>query len=537
MGIDPKTAAEFAELVTHANWNSAFRSMDFWAGRQYPKEVPPGMVQLANEVRYFSHKYVSFLSKVTLEPAETDEFDQTKLRNQALERVLEEWDTIRHALEQRENPRYQKTLVELDELTVECLSPLFGEKSIRGKAFAYFHKLFDIKRFAFSRIPLIGAPFSALNSPEDWLAIPHEAGHYIFWNGTSTFTSFNQFYLALQDRFVEAISNSLQNRITGRVFHHKGEVYQVWLNWLNEIFADVFGTLVAGPAFAWSMQSNLRAGLSVRDLLHYHGEPDHPDPFIRPYFHINTLREMAKEKEIDLEFANQLNATANLLEKSWKDSWPGNITIKLPTPDSIGSMEDVLKNEVPAVVSVILDANLGENLPFSLREYFRKGSLYNFGLHKEVLGFAEQIQNGELDIESPLKKGITAQLAIVNGMDPIDVHVALGYAGAEELPVPDEALDQQFAEFIESVTGQKELEKQREAWRRVLNYSLKEQDFHTHNHPHVDGSLCSRATTVSQVYTSKQRSYRSPFSKSVRMSFHSCLPVNRPDQELYPEIH
>jgi hypothetical protein len=416
-------------------------------------------------------------------PEETDEFSQTKLRNQALERVLEEWDTIRHALEQRENPRYQKTLEELDELTVECLSSLFGEGSNRGKAFAYFHKLFDIKRFAFSHTPLIGAPFSALNSPEDWLAIPHEAGHYIFWNGTGSFETFNQFYLALQDKFVEAISNSLQKRTTGRVYRHKGEVYQVWLNWLNEIFADVFGTLVAGPAYAWSMQSNLRAGLSVRDLLHYHGEPDHPDPFVRPYFHINTLREMAKGTSAEL--ADQLNATANSLEESWQASWPENVTIKLPTPDSIGSMDDVLKNEVPAIVSVILDASLGKNLPLSLREYFKNNLFYNFEFHKETMELAEKIQNGETPvIVSPLKKSVAAQLAIVNGMEPVDVHVALGYEGAEETPVQDEAFDQQFAEFIVSVTGQQEIEKQREAWPRILNYSLKEQGFHKHNHPH-----------------------------------------------------
>lgn len=482
---ETKELAVFARLTTRTNWNSVFKSMDHWADKEPAEKTPSELLKLADEARYFSHKYVSFFSEVKLGPTETDEYNLTKIQNLALDRVLEEWDTIRHALEQRENPRYQETLGELDKLALECLSPLFNEEKLKRGVFAYFHKLFDIKRFAFSHTPLIGAPFSALNCPEDWLAIPHEVGHYIFWNGTSTFKLFNEFYLALQNQFMDAINEAIQGRIQGRVLHHKGEVFQTWLNWLNEIFADVFGTLAAGPAFAWSMQTSLRAGISVRDLLHNHDEPDHPDPFIRPFFHINVLREMAKEKEIDAQFADQLNAVADTLEDSWRASWPKDVTIKLPTPDSIGAMDQVLKEEVPALVSVILDAKLGDNLPFSMREYFGKGLLYNFKRHTDVMKLAEQIQNGEKpDIASPLTKSLVARMAIVNGMDPIEVHVALGYLGNEELPKPNETLEREFTEFIENVTGQTTKENQLKAFRRLLNYSLTEQDFHTHNHPH-----------------------------------------------------
>lgn len=485
MDKDIKGADLLAANSIQTNWNSVFNTMDYWVEKRslLADKVPSGMLSLAEEARFFAHKYASFLAEAKIDPTEVDEFSQTKLRNQALDRVLEEWDTIRHALEQRENPRYQETLGELDQLAIECLSPLFNEEKLRKGVFTYFHKLFDIKRFVFSRTPLIGAPFSALHSPEDWLAIPHEAGHYLFWNGTETFKSFNQFYFALQTQFGEAINIAIQDRVKGRVFHHRGEVLQVWLNWLNEIFADVFGTLVAGPAYAWSMQTNLRAALSVRDLLHSHEEAGHPDPFIRPFFHINVLREMAKGP--DEELARLLNASADVLEMSWEASWPFDIKIKLPTPDSIGSINDVLRKEVPGVVSVILDANLGENLPDTLRESFRQGSLYNLGLHQEVVNLAERIQRGEKPIiDSPLKKSIAARLAIVNGMNPIDVHIVLGYPGPEDSPAPNEDLEREFAEFIENVTGETSREEQLKAWRRVLNYSLKEQDFHKHNHPH-----------------------------------------------------
>jgi len=490
MKTEVNNAAVIAEKNVQSNWNSLFNTMDYWVENRsiLAEKVPSGMLSLSQEARFFAHQYSSFLSEVTIDPTEADEFSPTKLRSQALERVLEEWDTIRHALEQRENPRYQDTLVDLDQLAFECLSPLFDDKTLEKGVFAYFHKLFDIKRFVFSRTPLIGAPFSALHSPEDWLAIPHEVGHYIFWNGTKTFSSFNEFYLALQDQVVSVINHSMSNRITGRVFHHKGAVFQIWLNWMNEIFADVFGTLVAGPAFAWSMQSRLRAEISLRDLLHNHEDLEHPDPFIRPFFHIHTLREMAQQKEIDVEFANQLKSTADSLERSWRGSWPEDVTTRLPTPGSIGSMEQVLQEEVPGVVSVVLDAYLGENLPFSLREYFGKGLLYNSSFHQEVMQLAKQIEYGEkLTIDSPLKRGIAAGLAIVDGMNPIDVHAALGYPGAEETPAPNESLEQEFRQFLENVTGQTSREAQLKAFQRVLNYSLKEEGFHWHSHPHVDG--------------------------------------------------
>jgi hypothetical protein len=488
-----RDVAGIAERTTNANWNSAFRSMDFWATKKLEGDtVPPGMVKLAHEARYFIHKYQDFFSKVTFRPEEKDEYNNTLVQHHALGIALEEWDTIRHALEQRENSRYQKTLGELDKLAIECLSPIFNKENIESvEVYTYLHKLFDIKRFAFSHTPLIGAPYEALNAPEAWLAIPHEAGHYVYWNGTKSFEAFNRFYVGLQNSILKAIEIALQNRIKGGYFRRTGEVFQTWMNWLNEIFADIFGTLIAGPAYAWSMQSNLRAPISIRDLYHSHEEGDHPNPFIRPFFHILTLRNMADESEGN--FADQLKAEADSLENSWKRSWfeADNDIDRLPTPDNIGKMTDILENEVPMVVSAVLNANLGDNLPKTMLEYFKEGVLYNSALHNQVTEIASQIVD-ETYIPpaepepplSPLVKGMAAQLAIVQGKDPVLVHKIMGYGGAEAIPEPDENLDKEFDEFVANVTGEDDPQNQRESWRRVLGYSLVEQAFAHHHHGH-----------------------------------------------------
>ena len=481
----PKNAAFFARNEVTANWNSAARSMDFWAAKRHDRDIPDGMLTLVYEARYFIRKYKEFFSTVQLEPEDLDEYNDTTLINRALDVALEEWDTIRHALEQRENPRYQKTLPELDTLAFECLSPLFGEDKLNN-IYTYVHKLFDIKRFAFSHTPLIGAPYEALHAPESWLAIPHETGHYIFWNGTSTFETFNHFYLVLQNSLLRAIESSLRERVSGGYFRRKGQVFQTWLNWMNEIFADVFGTLVAGPAYAWSMQARLRARLNVRDLYHSHEEPTHPDPFIRPFFHISTLREMAIVHQGN--FAYQLQEEADSLESSWKASWleaDVDILERLPTPDNIGVIVDILNNEVPKVVSEILNVDLGENLTSTLLEYSKAGALYNPDMHIRINQIADEVVSGnKVQVDSPLVKSATAQMAIVKGADPIQVHLALGFEGAEDTLENDEELNTQFNEFLKNVTGQSNLAEQLKNWRRVLRYSLDEQDFHWHSHTH-----------------------------------------------------
>ena len=485
-----KTAMMFAEPTIKANWNSAFRSMDFWANARR-STVPPGMVELAMETRYFIKKYESFFERVetALRPEEMDEFNKTLILHRALGTALEEWDTIRHALEQRENSRYAGVLAELDRLSLDCLLPLFGTEKLESHgAFTYLHKLFDIKRFAFSRTPLIGAPFAALTSPEAWLAIPHEAGHYIFWNGTDTFEAFNAFYRRLQDGVLAVVERAIRSRVIGGYFRRRGLVFQTWLDWLDEIFADVFGTLAAGPAYAWSLQSNLRAAHSIRDLYHSHEEPEHPHPFIRPFFHIAALREMAKAAEG--EFASRLAEEADALEASWRQSWfevdADREIDRLPTPDGIGVMSDILAQEVPGITALIVNAGLGENLPKTLIQYFKEGVLYNQALHDAAMETASRIAGGEtVLVDPPLQKSIAAQMAILLGADPLWVHEALGYGGREDSPEPDGVLDERFEEFISNVTGKTEPQAQLEGWRRVLGYSLVEQAFHWHTHSHT----------------------------------------------------
>ena len=340
-----------AQEMVDAEWNSLLLSMDYWDDLVQRQEMSAHIQALVRDTRYFTDRYLSFFEDVPTKDLSQDATDPWTVLNQARESLLTEWDTIRQALEQRINDRYMPTLAALDQLAKESLQALFPSQA--ENVVTYLHKTCDITRFAFSRMPIIGAPFSALHLPESWLSIPHEAGHYIFWNSTSTMGEFANFYAALEEAVIKALSETLGRRTEAGHFRRTGEIYRSWSTWLNEIFADIYGTLIAGPAIGWSMQRLLRSRLNRRDLFHIHEDPDHPDPYIRPFVHSVTLRRMAELTKAG-EFAEQFRAAAGKLDASWRKSWPeSDPAAQLYTPDGWGSMDELLSEDLPAVISSV----------------------------------------------------------------------------------------------------------------------------------------------------------------------------------------
>jgi hypothetical protein len=99
-------------------------------------------------------------------------------------------------------------------------------------------------------VPLIGFPPSAISIDQDYLAIPHEFGHFLYWRGE-----------------VGGV------RLQDKLFASLDWTHPDWLRrWIEEIFADVVGTMLGGPAAALSLQDMMqeKAGnLFVRDDEHY----------------------------------------------------------------------------------------------------------------------------------------------------------------------------------------------------------------------------------------------------------------------------
>jgi hypothetical protein len=82
-------------------------------------------------------------------------------------------------------------------------------------------------------IPVIGIPWHQVNHLPEILVIGHEVGHIIQ----------NDFNLTgeLENCLTEALKNQPEERAAA------------WKSWLGEIFADLYGCLAAGPAFAGTL--------------------------------------------------------------------------------------------------------------------------------------------------------------------------------------------------------------------------------------------------------------------------------------------
>jgi len=177
-----------------------------------------------------------------------------------LAQVSYDLSAIRQAADQRRTPELKAILDKADQLAQSALN-LAIEKGLlkTGGVVTYFDKSPYIRVIPYAPVALIGIPYTSIESPRDLLAIPHEVGHYVYHHTTG---------LAAK-------------------LHTQIPFDPPWFNqWLEEIFADIYGCLIAGPVI----------GLDFQDLLldnptEHFTEDDgyHPIDAIRPFIYIQIL--------------------------------------------------------------------------------------------------------------------------------------------------------------------------------------------------------------------------------------------------------
>lgn len=112
---------------------------------------------------------------------------------------------------------------------------------------------------------LTGKDFAAF----ELLAIPHEVGHYVYQHGQ------------LSD---------------GRTFPEVSRKFKdnPYYRWCEEIFADLYGCIVAGPLSVFSMQAFLTSGDQARA---WNDDDEHPTPMLRSYLLAEILRVLSEMEE------------------------------------------------------------------------------------------------------------------------------------------------------------------------------------------------------------------------------------------------
>jgi hypothetical protein len=140
-------------------------------------------------------------------------------------------------------------------------------------------------------ISVIGLPFHYTTSVWSFCSLSHEVGHLLDQD------------LGLRDALRDDFKNAL---VEARVTE---EHQTLWGYWLGELVADIFGMLLMGAAFAYTMldilslPKNAVAEIDATDI-------EHPNPYVRVFFIGSILRETNLP---------QMTAVADELETGWKE--------------------------------------------------------------------------------------------------------------------------------------------------------------------------------------------------------------------------
>ncbi|GAB4408770.1 MAG: hypothetical protein Fur0044_02170 [Anaerolineae bacterium] len=203
----------------------------------------------------------------------------------ALLKIQREWMNLHPLVDQRcpeESPNHLAPQLSVaDAIANDCLR-LGGSPA---RCMTVFGMMFDMSiRYAstvyedvYPRVPTMMIPLANRRDPWLWMGIGHEIGHYI-WDHSNLKT---------------ILPGSLANQIIGLLNQGKllgHDQLSQWNEWLEEVFADIFGVLILGPAFTRSFVAWLSSTAPQDKLLE--NDHDHALPLLRPLIQLWALREL-----------------------------------------------------------------------------------------------------------------------------------------------------------------------------------------------------------------------------------------------------
>ncbi len=251
------------------------------------------LAQLVSHLRHFAEKQFRYFYDGFREGKllPSDKYPPEYALTVTLEQIAYDLEALQKAIHQRQDNReVARWALEVSEtLAWQALKPFVQPFDLNDiTVITYFQKFPEIRMIPYASVALVGIPMSCIPLPDqgggpviqDYLAIPHEIGHFIYWYGKITDNEGNKVRVR---RYLAKQLNELD----------WGE------DWIEEVFADVVGCLIAGPAIAQSFQ-DLQRRVSVEKF--FRDDGDHPAPVLRPDIYTKVLR-----KKWGMEWAVELN--------------------------------------------------------------------------------------------------------------------------------------------------------------------------------------------------------------------------------------
>lgn len=184
-----------------------------------------------------------------------------------LEQVGEDLSLLERAVDQRANGSavMKETLDKADKLAQAAVNLAVEGGLLNGQkpaVITYFNKSAEVRMIPYAPVALVGVPFAATEVAQDFLAIPHEVGHYVY-------------------RHTLGLAAELDALMPLQPAYQRP--------WIEEIFADVYGCLVAGPVMGLDFQ-DLFLDDSLEDFVGDDG--DHPVEAVRPDLYTSILTDL-----------------------------------------------------------------------------------------------------------------------------------------------------------------------------------------------------------------------------------------------------
>jgi hypothetical protein len=360
--MSPKT---LEQAVWKNRWMALKEHIAYWQTNLKTQSQPQierqvTLTQLLANLENFGESQMNFFLKglgdeptYRLEPSA--EYPWDYVFRTTIDQISYDLDVLVRAIQQRMPhngpPAARKTLALADQLAYQALLPALEHRLVDSDTtvVTYFQKSVNVRLIPYGPVFLIGIPVSAIRNPRDLLAIPHEVGHYVFRDGR-----------VRNGRFADSrFSATLYSRYARQ---------PDWFNlWLEEIFADIYGCLIAGPVIALSFM-----GLVTDDPVSEFTQMDdeHPISAVRPHSYFGTLRRMRApdQGKKGSYFAESLAK----LQSHWQELFNERgapATLQLgPTADPIRTQELIKTLDEEVVDLILQDQFLGKLLPRSKQD-------------------------------------------------------------------------------------------------------------------------------------------------------------------------
>jgi hypothetical protein len=311
-------------VARHAAALRPFRRGEFGLDPAAPTE---GHVQAANDlIRHLRTELLRITNQVraasrraNADPTAENLRQTIRLKEQAHDwvRATEQiWDFYFELFGQRQSAPYGDWLLSCDRIALDCYQAAYlgvgVAKSVPAPPpFSYMRTGFSPATFRrgiplarlgrrLNPFPLVQLPYHRLVNPWTLGAVLHEVSHNL------------QNDLGVAQAIPRAIAASL------RAGNHSQLEIGTWTRWNREIFADLSGLLLGGPAVVGSLMDVV--GRGPRTTLTFSPRGPHPTPYLRTFISIELLRRMGFPTE------------AQAYRRAWTRVYPSSRAGNIPEP-------------------------------------------------------------------------------------------------------------------------------------------------------------------------------------------------------------